>query len=100
MPVREILSSGLDPGGDAGRSAAAILALEYPLGEAPVHPQGRIAQPGACDRLPWALDGQPLDARLEPVAADARAHLEIHARGLGDADLVAGGDFDDVERGV
>ena len=94
------LPAALDPGGDARLGAAAVLAREHPLGEAPVHAQRRIAQPGARDRLPRTLDGELLDARAQPVEADARADLEIHARGLGDADAVAGGDLHDVERGI
>src|SRR5579862_5840506 len=98
--VRQLLSAGLDPGGDTGRSGATVLARQHPLGEAAVHSQRRIAQPAARDRLPLALDRESLDAGLKPVAADARTDLEIHARGLRDADLVAGCNLDDIERGV
>src|SRR5215469_12360834 len=93
LPVSELLAGGLDPGGDAGRGAAAPFVGEHALGEAPVHAQCRIAQPGARDRLPWTLDGELLDARAQPIAAGAHAHLEIHPRRLGDAYLVSAGDL-------
>src|SRR5579864_5933250 len=97
LPVREFLPARIDPGGDPGRSTAATRVLEHPLGETPVHAQRRIAQPGARHRLPRALDGELLDARLQPVAADARPDLDVHARSLDDADAVPRGDLDDVE---
>src|SRR3984893_10450116 len=83
LPVRQVLAGRLHPGGDAYFRAAAILARQHSLGESPVDPQRRIAQRGAGDRLPRALHCQLLDARAQPVKADAFADFEIHARGLG-----------------
>src|SRR2546429_8853041 len=99
LPVRQVLAGRFHPGADARLGAAAALACQHPLGEAALHPQRRIAQPGAGDRLPRALDGELLDARAQPVKADACADFEVHASGLGDSDALRSRDFHDVERG-
>src|SRR5882762_2063983 len=82
LPERQVLAGRFHPGGDARLGGAALLARQHPLGESPVDPQRRIAQRGAGDRLPRALDRQLLDARAQPVKADAFADFEIHPRGL------------------
>src|SRR5580704_797041 len=88
LPVRQILAGRLHPGRHARLGAATLLARQYALGEPAVHAQRRIAQPSARDRLPGPLDRELLDAGPQPVEADARADLEIHAGGIDHAEVM------------
>src|SRR5258705_5893841 len=84
LPERQVLAGRFHPGGDARLGGAALLARQHHLRQSPVDPPRRIAQRGAGDRLPRALDRQLLDTRAQPVKADAFPAFEINPRGPGD----------------